>query len=414
MKNYCAILLAEQDGSAFHSAQPAAAQELLFQPLLHWALDNCRAAGIQDLCVYVGKERAVEPLLQDQGVSLARYVSDTASFVEAAGCDQVLVLDCQHPLFDGEQILAFYNAHQRRSDSPLTVLTVDEEPSGLCWVAREAYLKLLEQGESCPLHNLSAAAEQLELRVLEYPAREAELLRPAQSCRDLLALSQAANLRQAERLMDQGVRFSSLDGVLLSPHATVGADTVIHAGTQLKGRVQIGSGCQIGPFTVVEDSRIGDGCTVHSSLIEKSVMGDGVRFGPNSHLRPNTVLGNRVKVGNFVEVKNSTLGEATSVAHLTYIGDSDFGAHINVGCGVVCVNYDGYEKHRCTVGDGAFIGCNSNLVAPVTVEEGAYTAAGSTITDRVPAHALAIARCRQENKEGWALRYREKHQKKGK
>jgi len=414
MKKFCAILLAEQDGSAFHSALPAAAQEVLFQPLIHWAIDNCRAAGIQDLCVYVGEQRAVEPLLLDEGVSVARYVSDTASFVEAADCGQVLVLDCQYPLLNGAQILDFYAAHERRSDSPLTVLTLDEEPSGICWVQREAYLRLLEQGESCPLHDLCVAAEQLELRVLEHPAREPQLLRRAQSCRDLLALSQEANLRQAERLMDQGVRFTSLDGVLLSPRATVGADTVIHAGTQLKGRVTIGSGCQIGPFTVVENSSIGDGCTVHSSLIEKSVMGKDVRFGPNSHLRPNTVLGDRVKVGNFVEVKNSTLGEATSVAHLTYIGDSDFGAHINVGCGVVCVNYDGYEKHRCTVGDGAFIGCNTNLVAPVTVEEGAYTAAGSTVTDLVPAHALAIARCRQQNKEGWALRYKEKHQKSGK
>ena len=140
-------------------------------------------------------------------------------------------------------------------------------------------------------------------------------------------------------------------------------------------------------------------------------MGNGVRLGPNSHLRPKSVLKDKVKIGNFVEVKNSTLGEATSVAHLTYIGDSEFGSHVNVGCGVVCVNYNGYTKARCPGGENAFIGCNTTLVAPVTVKDGAYTAAGSTITDEVPENALAIARCRQTNKEDWAVKHRERYKK---
>ena len=213
----------------------------------------------------------------------------------------------------------------------------------------------------------------------------------------------------ADRLMDQGVSFTSLDGVLISPRAKVGMDTVIHAGTQLKGNVTIGECCQIGPNTIIEDSTIGDSTNIHSCLIEQSEVGNGVRLGPNSHLRPKSVLKDKVKIGNFVEVKNSTLGEATSVAHLTYIGDSDFGSHVNVGCGVVCVNYNGYTKARCTVGDNAFIGCNTNLVAPVTVKDGAYTAAGSTITDEVPENALAIARCRQVNKEGWVEKHKAKY-----
>ena len=156
----------------------------------------------------------------------------------------------------------------------------------------------------------------------------------------------------------------------------------------------------IGPNTIIENSQIGNGCQIHSSFIEKSKVGNGVRIGPNSHLRPNSVLADSVKIGNFVEIKNSTLGEKTSVAHLTYIGDSDFGSHINVGCGVVTVNYNGYRKFRSTVEDNAFIGCNTNLVSPVHVGKGAYIAAGSTITDDVQEEELAIARARQTNKQG--------------
>ena len=170
----------------------------------------------------------------------------------------------------------------------------------------------------------------------------------------------------------------------------------------------IGEDCVIGPNTIIENSRIGDGCQIHSSLIEQSQVGSGVRIGPNSHLRPNSVLADRVKIGNFVEIKNSTLGQKTSVAHLTYIGDSDFGENINVGCGVVTVNYNGYRKFRSTVGDNAFIGCNTNLVSPVHVGENAYIAAGSTITDDVPAGDLAIARARQVEKAGWVEGYRAK------
>lgn len=411
MRKYSAIILADQDGAMFHSRYPASLAEVLFQPLLLWTIDSCRQAGIEDICVLTGGQKAVEELLADESVSIARYVSDTASFADAAACNQVLILSCDRPLLSGNLLREAWESHRVHGKVQATTLTDEEQPCGITWIDREAFLKIMEQGEQTNLYQIAQEAENNDFRVMEYPVKQAEQLRCAHSRRDLLELNRIASDMMADRLMEQGVSFTSLDGVLISPRAKVGADTVIHAGTQLKGAVRIGECCQIGPNTVIENSQIGDGTIIHSCLIEQSQVGNGVRLGPNSHLRPKSVLKDKVKIGNFVEVKNSTLGEATSVAHLTYIGDSDFGSHVNVGCGVVCVNYNGYTKARCTVGDNAFIGCNTNLVAPVTVKEGAYTAAGSTITDEVPENALAIARCRQVNKEGWAEQHRAKYKK---
>lgn len=393
-----------------HSRRPAPLAEVLFQPLVLWTIDCCRQAGIEDICVLVRGQKAVEERLLGEGVSIARYVSDTASFVEAANCSQVLILSCERPLLDAALLKKAWEEHRVRSKVQVTTLTEKEQPCGITWIDKEAYLGIMvDQGEQTDLYQIAQEAEKSDFRVMEYPVKETEQLHCANSRRDLLELNEIAGRKVAEKLMDQGVSFTSLDGVLISPRAKVGMDTVIHAGTQLKGFVVIGENCQIGPNTVIEDSSIGDGSNIHSSLVEESQVGNGVRLGPNSHLRPKSVLKDKVKIGNFVEVKNSTLGEATSVAHLTYIGDSDFGSHVNVGCGVVCVNYNGFTKARCTVGDNAFIGCNTNLVAPVAVKDGAYTAAGSTITDEVPENALAIARCRQTNKEGWAEKHRAKY-----
>ena len=408
MKKYSAVILADKDGSAFKSRYPMAMAEVLFQPLLLWSIDCCRGMGIEDICVFVGNHKEMEQLLEQEGVSVARYVTDTASFVDAANGSDVLVLPCDRPLLQAELLKEAWQDHRvRRVD--VTALTENELTCGISWIDRNAFLRIMENGEQVNLYQIAQEAENNDFRVKEHAVKQPEQLKSADSRRALLELNKAANELIVDKLMDEGVSFTSLDGVLISPRAKIGADTVIHSGTQLKGSVTIGECCQIGPNTIIENSTVGNGSNLHSSLIEQSEVGNGVRLGPNSHLRPKSVLKDKVKIGNFVEVKNSTLGEATSVAHLTYIGDS--GAHVNVGCGVVCVNYNGFAKARCTVGDNAFIGCNTNLVAPVTVQAGAYTAAGSTITDEVPENALAIARCRQTNIEGWAERHRAKYKK---
>lgn len=211
--------------------------------------------------------------------------------------------------------------------------------------------------------------------------------------------------------IENGVRFISLDGVVISPFVKIGFGTRIQPGTQLRGNTVIGCNCDIGPFSVIEDSTVGDCCTVNATQIYQSTLDPNVKIGPYCHVRPNSHLCEGVKIGDFVEVKNSTVGKDTHASHLTYIGDSDVGERVNFGCGTVCVNYNGYVKNRCVIGNDAFIGCNTNLVAPVSIGDGGYTAAGSTITDNVPAGALAIARARQVNKPEWANEQRKKYKK---
>lgn len=203
-------------------------------------------------------------------------------------------------------------------------------------------------------------------------------------------------------LRAQGVLFLDEAAVYIEKSVTIGAGTVILPCTILRGATQIGQNCCIGPNTMIFDCTIGDGVTVNASQMSQSTVQDGSNVGPFAYLRPDCRVGKNVKVGDFVELKNSTIGDGTKISHLTYVGDSDIGKRVNFGCGTVTVNYDGHKKFRCTVGDDVFLGCNTNLVAPVTVGDRAYTAAGSTITEEVPAGSLGIARARQVIKVKWA------------
>ena len=222
------------------------------------------------------------------------------------------------------------------------------------------------------------------------------------------------NENTIERLRKGGVIFLATTGVYIEDTVKVAAGATIMPGTLLRGTSEIGAGAVIGPNALVQDSYVGENVVFNSSQIYDSRIEKGAKVGPFAHIRPGSVIGENAKVGNFVEVKNSNIGRGASVAHLTYIGDSDVGAHSNIGCGVVTVNYDGEAKYRTTIGENAFIGCNTNLIAPVTIGEGAYTAAGSTITQDVPSGALGISRTKtQTNIEGWAekklAKYKAKH-----
>lgn len=201
--------------------------------------------------------------------------------------------------------------------------------------------------------------------------------------------------------LEAGVNFIDIRTAYIGANVKIGAGTVIYPGVTLEGDTVIGNDCSIGQNSRICDSRIGDETDVQCSVILKSEIGKRTHIGPFAYLRPNSTIGDGCKVGDFVEVKNSSLGDGSKASHLTYIGDSDVGEDVNLGCGVVFVNYDGKQKHRSVVEDHAFIGCNVNLVSPVTVKENAYVAAGSTVTEDVPAGALCVARERQRNIEGW-------------
>lgn len=208
-------------------------------------------------------------------------------------------------------------------------------------------------------------------------------------------------LRKSEELMDQGVTIIDPKNTYIEESVQVGADTIIYPGTILEGATTIGTGCEIGPYSRLTNVKVRNDSRIHFTYGHDCEVMDAVDIGPYVHLRPNTVIGDRVKIGNFVEVKNSTVGMGTKFPHLSYIGDSDVGSGVNIGCGTITVNYNGRDKNRTIIKDGAFVGCNSNLVAPVTVGENSYVGAGSTITKDVPSLALAVGRSRQVIKEGW-------------
>ncbi|MGB9866610.1 MAG: bifunctional UDP-N-acetylglucosamine diphosphorylase/glucosamine-1-phosphate N-acetyltransferase GlmU [Bacillota bacterium] len=208
-----------------------------------------------------------------------------------------------------------------------------------------------------------------------------------------------------ERLMRSGVTVEDPDSTFVDAAAIIGMDAVLKAGTRIEGPTVIGEGCEIGPMSLVVRSKLGKGCRIWCSVVEDSEVGDGVHIGPFSHLRPGCVLERGVFVGNFVEIKNTRVGELTKIHHHCYLGDAIIGRKVNIGAGTVTVNFDGIKKHTTVIEDGAFVGCNANLIAPVRVGAGSYIAAGSTINEDVPGAALAVARARQENKQGWANKF---------
>jgi bifunctional UDP-N-acetylglucosamine pyrophosphorylase/glucosamine-1-phosphate N-acetyltransferase len=188
----------------------------------------------------------------------------------------------------------------------------------------------------------------------------------------------------------------------------IGADTTIYPGTILRGRTVIGEDCIIGPNADITDSRIGDGVSIRYAVLQEASVDSRTTVGPYAYLRPGSEVGSDARIGDFVELKNAKIGNGSKVPHLSYVGDAEVGEHVNIGCGAITANYDGVNKSRTIIKDHAFIGSNSNLIAPVTIGEGAYVVAGSTINQDVPDDAMAIARERQTNKLGYASRFRER------
>jgi len=218
---------------------------------------------------------------------------------------------------------------------------------------------------------------------------------------DFYSVSQIIQKRIINRIVNGGVNIISPENTYISPFARIGKDCVIYPDVHIEGNTEIGENTVIYSGTTIADSTIGENTTVRNSVVLESCVGSNCSVGPFAYIRPGSNVGDFVKVGDFVELKNSKVGNGTKISHLTYVGDSQVGERVNFGCGTVTVNYDGIRKFETVIGNDAFIGCNTNLIAPVTVGDGAFIAAGSTITDSVPENNFAIARARQTNKENW-------------
>ena len=287
---------------------------------------------------------------------------------------------------------------------------VREVNSGAYWFRTADLIELLGKPDCSNAQKEYYLTDTVSIAISEgknagaYSSPNADIIKGANDRKDLLALNTYARMAVIEKHLENGVEFTCLDGITIERDVKIGAGSEILSGTILRKGTVIGENCIIGPNTILENCKIGCNVKLNNVQAYDSTVDDGVKIGPWVHLRPNSHIKSGVKIGDFVEIKNSTIGENTAVAHLTYVGDSDVGKKVNFGCGTVTVNYDGIVKNRCVIGDNCFIGCNTNLVAPVTLGKGVYTAAGTTVIKDIPDYALAIDRGVLKIKEGYSLR----------
>lgn len=279
----------------------------------------------------------------------------------------------------------------------LPTLTRSEgTPSHVCRISREALMQALDAQFSFPQFLWECGT----------PLTDRDGMFSVDSPAAVLDFAALLRRDRMLRLAKTGVEIYDAASCYVEPTVRVAPGAKLLPGTVLRGKTVIGEDAVIGPWTVIENSAIGARTVVNASQVYDSKVGADANLGPYAHLRQGCALERGVKVGNFVELKNASIGENTWMSHLSYIGDAELGARCNLGCGTVTVNFDRVEKYKTTVGDDAFIGCNSSLIAPITIGSGAYIAAGSTITEDVPPQALGIARARQSNKKDWAAKHK--------
>jgi len=445
------VILAAGEGTRMKSSLPKTLHPLCGRPMLHFPLVSARELESARTLVVVGRgAERVRASVDDPNVEFVvqaerrgtGHAVDQARQALAGHSGPVLILYGDMPLLRTETLSALVRQHLERH-ACLSLLTADMPDAGhygrIVRGADGHIARIVEFADATPEERaitemnpgvyvvdgpalfewLSQIAPNskngeyyltdiVELALADGRRVETSLM---PDWHDACGINSRIDLAEAEAIlrerinrhwMSEGVTFENPALTRVDAAVEIGRDTVLAAGVSLRGTTRVGSGCRIAEHSVIEDSVIGDDCLVKPHCaIEEAVLEQAVVVGPSAHLRPGTQLGRGVRVGNFVEVKNSTLGEGTKADHLSYIGDADLGAGITIGCGAITVNYSGWEKSRTTVGDAAFVGCNSNLIAPVEIEAGAYVAAGSTITEGVPSGALGVARARQRNVLGW-------------
>lgn len=450
MNDLHALILAAGEGTRMKSGKAKVLHEVGGRTLLDHVIKNAREGGADQIGVIIGhqKEAVKESLpedvstyVQEEQLGTGHAVMQAAPFFEDADEDDILILCGDAPLVRPEAIEAMEKAHKSSGNDVTVMSAIFENPFGYGRIVRDGdnLLRITEQKDCTEeekkiqeinsgiyLFKGSALKDALGKITTDNAQNEYYLTDAIEIIRkdggragvfttddkeDIAAVNSKAQLAEVgkimrkrinKRLMDEGVILIDPKNTYIDDTVRIGADSVVYPGCILQGETVIGERCVIGMNSRIKDAVIHDEADVESSTILKSEVGSRTHVGPYAYIRPGSLIGEDCKVGDFVEVKNSVMKDGAKASHLTYIGDAEVGARVNLGCGTVFVNYDGLNKSKTVVGDDCFIGCNTNLVAPVTVGDGAFIAAGSTITEDVPGEALGIARARQVNKEGYA------------
>jgi bifunctional UDP-N-acetylglucosamine pyrophosphorylase / glucosamine-1-phosphate N-acetyltransferase len=450
------VILAAGEGTRMRSALPKVLHLICGRPMILWPLLAAREAGAERVVVVDNPKRllaehlpdGIETAIQEQPLGTGDAVAAASGKIDPDA--PVVVINGDMPLITGEAIHAAVAAHTE-ADAAATLASMElEDPSGYGRVIRDgdgavervaetktagdataeelsirevnAGLYVFDGGALvAALNSLSGENAQGELylpdvvpvlraagkTVIAHPLADANLALGVNDRVDLAHVTRLAQERIHEAHQLAGVTIVDPASTLIEATVAIGADTTIEPSTFLRGRTRIGARCCVGPATTIIDSTLADEVVVRHSYLDGATAAAGVTIGPFAYLRPKAVLQENAKAGTFVEIKNSTVGPGSKVPHLSYVGDADIGEGSNLGAGTITANYDGREKHRTTIGSGVKIAVDTSFVAPVTVGDDAYTAAGSVITEDVPPGALGVARQRQKNIEGYAERRRE-------
>lgn len=450
MQNLFAVILAAGKGTRMKSKTHKVLHPVCGKPMVQHVIDQLNAIGTSKTIMVVGylgetvKAALSSEVLfveQEQQLGTAHAVMQAKPLLNREQ-GTTIVLNGDHPLFTKETLQKLIKNHHE-SGAAATVLTAHmQDATGYGRIVRHAdgsverivehkdateeerQIKEVNTGTFCfdnqklfaaleKVNNNNAQGEYYLPDVLSILRESGDRIsaevigdvNEAMGVNDRLQLSEAEKLMR-ERILRQhmlnGVTIVHPENTYIEADVVIGADTVIEPGSFLRGKTIIGKSCQIGPNADLKDVTVADSSKLSYTVIHDSMIDQKVNVGPYVYIRPGTKLAEKVKVGCFVDLKKAQLGAGTKVSHLAYVGDAEVGENVNIACGVVTVNYDGINKHKTTIKDHSFVGCNVNLVAPVTLEKGAYVAAGSTITDRVPEDSFAIARQRQITKEGYA------------
>lgn len=446
---FTSVILAAGMGTRMKSKMPKVLHKVCGKPLSKWVIDASKAAGADKICAVVGhKAETVKEVLGDVcEFALQAEQKGTGHAVMQAidviknSKGEVVILNGDTPLITAETINKAIEYHKNNGNQATVITAILDDATGYGRIVRDndgSVLKIVEQKDASEeekkINEVNSGMYVFDAQSLVYALDKItpnnaqgeyyltdtlEILLSAgkkiggyaiSDNDEIRGINDRVQLNEAEKIMQKrineyhmrnGVTMRNPESVYIEDGVEIGNDTEICQNVTIKSGTKIGSDCVIGSGSMLDRAVIHDGVDVLSSVILESEVDEGTHVGPFAYIRPNCHVGKEVKVGDFVELKNSNIDDGTKISHLTYIGDSDVGKRVNFGCGTVTCNYDGKKKYRTTIGDDCFVGCNTNFVSPINVGDGVYIAAGSTITEDIPENSLSIARARQVNKEGW-------------